>query len=161
MGFVKGSSISAVVPWKSHTQKAATPERASHRKTFATIKSHEDFRRSMTGREYHVINSYVVGRGDNKTVIAGYPWFGDWGRDTFIAMRGLCLIEAVELQHALEILIGWADAVSEGMLPNRFPDQGTTPEFNSVDASLWYVIAVGEYLEAASTGKTKPAKGRD
>ena len=127
-------------------------------KTFATIKSHEDFRRSMTGREYHVINSYVVGRGDNKTVIAGYPWFGDWGRDTFIAMRGLCLIEAVELQHALEILIGWADAVSEGMLPNRFPDQGTTPEFNSVDASLWYVIAVGEYLEAARLAKQSPPK---
>ena len=96
-------------------------------KTFATVKSRESFRRAKTGREYHTINSYVVNREKSKTVIAGYPWFGDWGRDTFIAMRGLCLINPVELHYAHDILIGWADAVSEGMLPNRFPDQGTTP----------------------------------
>ena len=83
-------------------------------------------------------------RGAGRTIIAGYPWFGDWGRDTFIALRGLCLATG-RLDDARDILVEWAGAVSEGMLPNRFPDRGETPEFNSVDASLWYVIAVHEY----------------
>ncbi len=89
--------------------------------------------------------AYVVRRSEGKTVIAGYPWFGDWGRDTFIALRGL--------RHAADgaavaeaILRKWAGAVSEGMLPNRFPDRGDDPEYNSVDASLWYVLAVRDHL---------------
>ena len=93
-------------------------------------------------------DTYIVQRGEGKTIIAGYPWFGDWGRDTFIALRGLCLA-AGRLGEAHEILVQWAGAVSEGMLPNRFPDHGETPEFNSVDASLWYIIAVYEYLRVA------------
>ena len=95
-------------------------------------------------------DSYLVGRGSGKTIIAGYPWFGDWGRDTFIALRGLCLATN-HLATARDILVEWAGTVSKGMLPNRFPDQGIEPEFNSVDASLWYVIAVHEYLSAAAS----------
>lgn len=83
----------------------------------------------------------------SQTLIAGYPWFTDWGRDTFLAMRGLCLATD-RLSEAREILLAWADAISEGMLPNRFPDQGDHPEFNSVDASLWFVIASHEWLTA-------------
>src|SRR5207247_7206821 len=82
-----------------------------------------------------------------KTVIAGYPWFTDWGRDTLIAFRGLCLATD-RLDEAREILLAWAAAGSEGMLPNRFPDQRGQPEFNAVDASLWFVIGVHYYLEA-------------
>ena len=93
-------------------------------------------------------DAYLVGRGSGKTIIAGYPWFGDWGRDTFIAMRGLCLATG-RLAEARDILTAWAGTVSQGMLPNRFPDQGDEPEYNSVDASLWYVIVVHEFLEAA------------
>ena len=92
--------------------------------------------------------SYLVRRGSGKTIIAGYPWFGDWGRDTFISLRGLCLATD-RLETARDILIEWAGNVSQGMLPNRFPDRGVEPEFNSVDASLWYIIAVFEYLRAA------------
>ncbi len=94
--------------------------------------------------------AYIARRGEGKTVIAGFPWFGDWGRDTFIAMRGLC-IAAGQLEVAREILLAWSDTVSQGMLPNRFPDGGEEPEFNSVDASLWYVIAVGDYLSAVAS----------
>lgn len=83
-----------------------------------------------------------------KTIIAGYPWFTDWGRDTFIAMRGLC-VAIGRLDIARGILLEWAATVSEGMVPNRFPDGGSGPEFNSVDASLWYVIAIYEFLQAA------------
>ncbi len=93
-------------------------------------------------------DAYLAKCGDGKTLLAGYPWFGDWGRDAFIALRGLC-IAIGRLEEARDILVQWADAVSEGMLPNRFPDSGETPEFNSVDASLWYVIAVNDYLAEA------------
>ncbi|MFN0179241.1 MAG: amylo-alpha-1,6-glucosidase [Gemmatimonadales bacterium] len=92
-------------------------------------------------------DAYLVRRGTGKTIIAGYPWFADWGRDTFIAVRGLCLATG-RLEDARAILLAWADAVSEGMLPNRFVDQGDQPEFNSVDASLWYVTVVGELVAA-------------
>ena len=94
-------------------------------------------------------DAYLVQRGKGKTLIAGYPWFGDWGRDTFIALRGLCIATG-HLEEARDILLQWAGTVSEGMLPNRFPDQGEQPEFNSVDASLWYIIAVNDYLLAAT-----------
>ncbi|HTR02427.1 MAG TPA: amylo-alpha-1,6-glucosidase [Thermoanaerobaculia bacterium] len=98
-------------------------------------------------------DAYLVRRGSGRTIVAGYPWFTDWGRDTFIALRGLCLATG-RLAEAEGILVEWAGAVSEGMLPNFFPDADAEPEFNAVDASLWYVIAVYEYLEAmASTGR--------
>jgi predicted glycogen debranching enzyme len=91
-------------------------------------------------------DAYIVQRGNGRTIVAGYPWFTDWGRDTFIALRGLCLATG-RLSDARDILLQWSDAVSEGMLPNRFPDAGGTPEYNAVDASLWYVIAVHDLLE--------------
>ncbi len=99
-------------------------------------------------------DAYVIERGEGKTIIAGYPWFTDWGRDTFIALRGLCLATG-RLDDARAILLRWADAVSGGMLPNRFPDRGAEPEYNSVDAALWYVVAVWEYLELAA-GRLAP-----
>ena len=88
------------------------------------------------------------GRDDGRTIIAGYPWFTDWGRDTFIALRGFMTQPG---GHALarDILLAWAPTVSEGMVPNRFPDAGELPEYNAVDASLWYVVAAHEYLSAA------------
>src|SRR5437773_1139029 len=87
---------------------------------------------------------YEQERGSGKTIVAGYPWFTDWGRDTFISLRGLCL-GTERLKDARDILLEWSGAVSEGMLPNRFPDRGDRPEYNSVDASLWYIIAVHEF----------------
>jgi predicted glycogen debranching enzyme len=93
--------------------------------------------------------SYFVGRGTGKSIIAGYPWFGDWGRDTFISIRGLG-IATNQLELTRDILLEWSNHVSEGMLPNRFPDQGAAPEYNSVDASLWFIIAVGDLLDAVS-----------
>jgi predicted glycogen debranching enzyme len=97
---------------------------------------------------HRAADDYLVRRGNGRTIIAGYPWFGDWGRDTFIALRGLCLATG-RLDDARQILDEWAGVVADGMLPNRFADGGDAPEYNSVDASLWYVVAVGEYLAAA------------
>jgi predicted glycogen debranching enzyme len=104
-------------------------------------------RRRFPSRLHRAADAYLVRRGSGKTIVAGYPWFTDWGRDTFIALRGLCLATG-RLEDARAILLEWAGAVSEGMLPNRFPDHGEQPEFNAVDAALWYVVAVHEFLEA-------------
>jgi predicted glycogen debranching enzyme len=100
-------------------------------------------------------DAYLVRRGEGKTIVAGYPWFTDWGRDTFIALRGLCLATG-RLGDARSILLEWAGLVSEGMLPNRFVDQGDAPEYNTVDASLWYVVAVHDYLRALEAEGRKP-----
>ena len=105
-------------------------------------------RRRFASPLHQSASAYLVRRGAGHTLIAGYPWFTDWGRDTFIALRGLCLATG-QLEIAREILEQWAETVSEGMLPNRFPDRGEAPEFNAVDASLWFVVAVHEYLAAA------------
>ncbi len=105
---------------------------------------------------HRAADAYVVRRGTGRTIVAGYPWFTDWGRDTFIAMRGLC-IAAGRLDDARAILLEWAGHVSEGMLPNFFPENGARAEFNAADASLWFVIAVHEYLQAVAARDTAPA----
>ncbi len=113
-------------------------------------------------------DQFVVGRpdparpgslqADYRTVIAGYPWFSDWGRDTMIALPGLAVVTGRYAEAAL-ILRSFARYVSQGMLPNRFPDPdpsagegGLRPlgesDYNTVDASLWYFDAVQKYLEA-------------
>jgi predicted glycogen debranching enzyme len=81
------------------------------------------------------------------TIIAGYHWFGDWGRDTMISLPGLTLTTK-RLDIARSILSTFAHYADQGMLPNRFPDAGEDPEYNTVDATLWYVEAVRQYLEA-------------
>ena len=116
----------------------------------AAIRQTERSRRSrLGGRLERSADAYLVRRGAGKTIVAGYPWFTDWGRDTFIALRGLCLATG-RLDEAGAILEEWAGAVSEGMLPNLFPDGTSSPEFNSVDASLWYLIAMSEYMGASA-----------
>ena len=105
-------------------------------------------RRRFASRLHRAADGYLVRRGGGKTILAGYPWFTDWGRDTFIGLRGLCLATG-RLDDARAILLEWAGAVSEGMLPNRFPDHGEAPEFNAVDAALWYVVAVHDFLRLA------------
>src|SRR6266852_3695634 len=82
---------------------------------------------------------------DARTVIAGYPWFGDWSRDTMIALPGLTLVTG-RVSVARKILRSYARYVSRGMLPNQFPSGGEVPEYNSVDAPLWYVEAVRSYF---------------
>jgi predicted glycogen debranching enzyme len=98
-------------------------------------------------------DQYIVARADSrgervgKTVIAGYPWFSDWGRDTMIALPGLTLSTG-RAGECATILRTFGQHVSEGMLPNRFPDGGEAPEYNTVDATLWFFHALDAYLEA-------------
>ncbi|MEP7278146.1 MAG: amylo-alpha-1,6-glucosidase [Bacteroidota bacterium] len=83
------------------------------------------------------------------TVIAGYHWFTDWGRDTMISLPGLTLSTG-RYEDAKKILSAFAGSVSMGMLPNRFRDDGQGPEYNTADGTLWYFIAVYKYLQASS-----------
>jgi predicted glycogen debranching enzyme len=92
-------------------------------------------------------DQFLITRDDNKTVIAGYHWFTDWGRDTMIALPGLCLATG-RFDDAKQILRRWLAAASKGLIPNRFPDGTTEPELNSVDAGLWLFIAVWRYRAA-------------
>lgn len=89
----------------------------------------------------------VDGATDTKTILAGYPWFSDWGRDTMVALPGLCLATG-RPQLARNILRTFSHFVSEGMLPNNFPSAGEAPAYNSVDASLWYFEAARQYFVA-------------
>ena len=107
-------------------------------------------RKSFAAPLDRAADAYLVKRGKGKTIVAGYPWFTDWGRDTFISLRGLCLAIG-RLDDARDMLLEWSNIVSEGMLPNLFPDQSDRPEDNSVDASLWYVVAVHEFFTVAQT----------
>jgi predicted glycogen debranching enzyme len=90
-------------------------------------------------------DQFMVARGDQTSVIAGYPWFGDWGRDTMIALPGLTLVTG-RFEEARNILRAFAGNIDHGMLPNRFPDWGETPEYNTADATLWMFHAVHELL---------------
>jgi predicted glycogen debranching enzyme len=92
-------------------------------------------------------DQYIVARGDRNTVVAGYPWFTDWGRDTMIALPGLTLFTG---RHdvARQVLAEFAQHVDMGMLPNRFPDAGEQPEYNTVDATLWFFEAIRAYATA-------------
>ncbi len=86
-------------------------------------------------------DQFIVARGEEKSIIAGYHWFCDWGRDTMIALPGLTLATR-RYEVAKSILLAFAGVVDRGMLPNRFPDAGEQPEYNTVDATLWYFEAV-------------------
>lgn len=98
-------------------------------------------------------SQFIVRRDEDlKTVIAGYHWFTDWSRDTMIALHGLCLTTN-RLDDAMKILKAFANSVSEGMLPNRFLDRGQQPEYNNADGTLWYFVAIHQYLEAGGNRK--------
>lgn len=90
-------------------------------------------------------DQYIVARGNQKTIIAGYHWFSDWGRDTMIALPGLTIATG-RYRVAKSILLEFARHIDQGMLPNRFPDAGESPEYNTVDATLWFFEAVRSLL---------------
>jgi predicted glycogen debranching enzyme len=98
---------------------------------------------------------YVVDGVRGTTVVAGFPWFTDWGRDTFVAMRGL-LLATGRLAEADAILSSWSGQVDLGMLPNRFSESDGAAEYNTVDAPLWFVVAVEEFLRTASAAGYQP-----
>jgi predicted glycogen debranching enzyme len=91
-------------------------------------------------------DQFIVKRGEHNTIIAGYHWFADWGRDTMISLPGLCLVTGRH-EDAKQIILQFSEYISEGMLPNRFPDHGEIPEYNTIDATLWFFNSIYHYYK--------------
>lgn len=106
-------------------------------------------RQLVLAADQFIVDRHVPDGGDGTTIIAGYPWFGDWGRDTMISVPGLTVATG-RLDDARWIIRTFAKYVDGGMLPNLFPDGTTAPEYNTVDATLWYFEAIRAYLAASA-----------
>ena len=142
----KGSPIGVIISTENPAGRDAlaliTKEEERRKRLIAKVESENEKILTLAA------DQFVVKRGPYlKTIIAGYHWFSDWGRDTMIALPGLCLSTG-RYDDARKILSAFARSISQGMLPNRFPDNGEAPEYNTVDATLWFFIAIKKYLEA-------------
>ena len=107
----------------------------------------EWIQRLMLAARQFIVTRQTTHHPDGCTILAGYPWFGDWGRDTMISLPGLTLATGL-YEDAERILRIFAEYVDHGMLPNRFPDDNETPEYNTVDATLWFFEALMQYYRA-------------
>jgi predicted glycogen debranching enzyme len=125
----------------SRANEYAQMEIERRRKIIESAPGRDELTKALTA----AANQYIVAREKEKTVIAGYHWFSDWGRDTMIALPGLTLVTK-RFDVARSILKEFARHVDRGMLPNRFPDANDPPEYNTVDATLWYFEAVRALL---------------
>jgi len=103
-----------------------------------------DTQQLVLAADQFIVQRETTGGPEGRSVIAGYPWFGDWGRDTMISLPGLTL-ETGRPEIGAQILHTFSHFVDKGMLPNRFPDTGEEPEYNTVDATLWYFQAISTY----------------
>jgi predicted glycogen debranching enzyme len=143
----EGDTIQVVISTdkiSSTAIKLIEKEKTRREKLFAPLKVKDEFTKQLS----LAADQFIVKRGDDlKTIIAGYPWFSDWGRDTMISLPGLCLATG-RFSDAEKILKTFAKSVDKGMIPNRFPDLGEEPEYNTVDATLWYFVAIYQYCEA-------------
>lgn len=114
------------------------------RRVALTKKAKTDFEKDLL----IAADQFIVKRGDSKSIIAGYPWFTDWGRDTMISLPGLTLTTK-RYDEAYQILLSFKEVVNHGLIPNRFVEIGGVPEYNTVDATLWFVVAIYQYHKAS------------
>lgn len=106
-------------------------------------------RRLAVATDVYVVDRITPNTASGASILAGFPWFADWGRDTFIALPGLLLCTE-RYEVARRVFQTYVDSLSEGMIPNRFDDYSDAVHFNTVDASLWFVIAAERYLRATN-----------
>jgi predicted glycogen debranching enzyme len=130
---------------RAHEKSLLDAWRRAHDKASRTAP--EWVRRLVLAADQFVVERAIPGEPQGRSIIAGYPWFSDWGRDTMIALPGLALATG-RPELARTILSTYARFVDQGMLPNYFPDQGEPPAYNTVDAALWFFQAVRAYVDA-------------
>jgi len=106
-------------------------------------------RQLILAADQFVVRREPADGADGRSIIAGYPWFGDWGRDTMIALPGLLVLTG-RTDEAAQILTTYAEYIDDGLVPNRFPDHGETPEYHTADATLWFIEAIRAYREATA-----------
>lgn len=117
------------------------------RKTWHPVSLPEPIQQLVLAADQFIVSRPTTRDPDGRSIIAGYHWFSDWGRDTMVAIPGLTLVTG-RSRIAASILRTYAHFLDQGMIPNRFPDLGQTPEYNTVDATLWYVEAIRAYHAA-------------
>lgn len=117
-------------------------------KRIKTLKEKSELKDEFALSLVQAADQFIVRRDSTglKTVMAGYPWFTDWGRDTMIALQGLTLITK-RFEDTRDILKSFAMYVKNGLVPNMFPDEGLEPLYNTADASMWYFYSVYKYLQ--------------
>jgi len=147
VGLKEGDKLGIILSTENPAEKDADELLKKEKLRRASLLD-EPFNRSTSQLLTLAADQFIVKRGEDlKTVIAGYHWFTDWGRDTMISLPGLCLSTG-RYEDAKKILAAFAQNVSMGMLPNRFQDNNEPPEYNNVDGTLWYFIAIYKYLQA-------------
>ncbi len=144
-GFVESyedaENIVVEAPAQSSKKKATEP-RGDGAVAARLIKAADQF---VVRRAGHGVGQDQAADPGSTTILAGYPWFGDWGRDSFISLEGLLLISR-RFDEARRVLATFASAQKNGLIPNRFDDYGRDCDYNSVDASLWFIHAADAYL---------------
>ncbi len=140
----------SIVASTEEEQEVTNPllKQVEEEKRLAQLVEQAGYNDEFVSRLVLAADSFIVHRQstDAKTVIAGYPWFTDWGRDTMIALPGLTLVTG-RYDEAKEILRTFAKYTKDGLIPNMFPDEGSPPLYNTVDAPLWFFYAVYKYLQ--------------
>jgi predicted glycogen debranching enzyme len=141
-----GATRSIIASTEKHDAREADAielkERARRAGISNLVKTDDEYTRALCLAS----DQFLIHRGaDHESVIAGYHWFTDWGRDTMISLTGLTL-STERYDSARKILQSFAEHLSDGMIPNRFPDASGEPEYNTVDATLWFIHAINEYL---------------
>ena len=144
----QGSRLGVIVSIENHEGKDAFKLLREEKKRRVSLLKPFNYHPSLQ-RLALSADQFIVKRDELNTIIAGYPWFTDWGRDTMISLPGLCLITG-KVKEAKRILQKFSEYVSNGMIPNRFPDHGEEPEYNTVDATLWYFNALYKYYKSTS-----------
>ncbi len=134
--------------WHARGRAARVRAMATHIARGLTLNDNDQRRLGLLAQaaDDFIVHRSVQG-APMSTIIAGYPWFADWGRDTMIALPGL-LLETGRLNEALGTLRAFAAPIADGLVPNRFDDYGADPHYNTVDASLWFIQACLSYLRA-------------
>ena len=140
--------IASVEPLPDFDVDAAYQRRVDYeRGLIVDPQARPEIQRLMLAADQFIVSRPTPQDADGKTVLAGYHWFSDWGRDTMIALPGLTLATR-RYTVAASIIRTFARFVDQGMIPNRFPDAGEQPEYNTVDATLWFFQAIRAYYLA-------------
>ncbi len=141
------SAPEAAEAWERHQRYEASLLAAWRMASPTARQAPEWVRQLVLAADQFVVGRPLPEEPHGLSIIAGYPWFGDWGRDTMISLPGL-LLATGRAPDARRILTTFAPFVDQGMLPNRFPEAGQPPEYTSVDAALWYFQAIRAYYQA-------------
>jgi len=139
-----GARLAIVLSTEGERDAETLIERERARREARAAAARDDVERTLfLAADQFIVDREGTGEGASpaRGIIAGYHWFGEWGRDAMIALPGLCLATGRE-DDAREVLRRFASVADRGMIPNRFPEGSDVPEYNSVDAGLWFFIAV-------------------